>query len=270
MRVSSIKPVAAGVVVAAAVLLSACGNSNSAEPASTVPSAPAGQAQQQQELTSSGTQAQDVNCSTNGGKVGPAGGQQVDLIAVGTKAGRVGCTEAFNVISDYYRDAPTKSEGTAHALTVQGWQCLADTGAQGTGIIGCDKGGLSFHTGQPEAGKRFAGKNLTVRMTGYDAKVDMVEFQLVRYIRGGANNGHYEGDPSDTAKHRLPLAGSASILSAVSICSQGLTMDSAGHANKPCTKEQLVDVLDGTTQPYAELEVDKADNIAKVSELYTP
>jgi hypothetical protein len=83
-----------------------------------------------------------VNC----GKVGPDGGAQVDLIADSTSAGRVGCTEAINVISVYYQDAPTKSEGTLHRLVVQGWDCAADTGASGSGSIFCGKDGLAFHT----------------------------------------------------------------------------------------------------------------------------
>jgi hypothetical protein len=80
------------------------------------------------------------------GPVGPEGGAQVDLIADSTAAGRVGCTEAINVITAYYRDAPTQSEGTAHHLVVDGWDCLADTGAYGSGSIGCDKDGFAFHT----------------------------------------------------------------------------------------------------------------------------
>jgi hypothetical protein len=80
------------------------------------------------------------------GEVGPEGGDQVDLIADSTPAGRVGCTEAINVISAYYHDAPTKAEGTAHHLVVDGWDCAADTGAYGSGSIGCAKDGLAFHT----------------------------------------------------------------------------------------------------------------------------
>lgn len=91
---------------------------------------------------SAGTDGEPVNC----GKVGPTGGAQVDLLAESTKAGIVGCTEAINVITDYYRDAPTKSEGTAHFLVVDGWTCLADTGAFGSGAIGCDKDGFAFRT----------------------------------------------------------------------------------------------------------------------------
>jgi hypothetical protein len=82
-----------------------------------------------------------VNC----GAVGPDGGAQVDLIADSTAAGRVGCTEAINVISVYYRDA-AMAEGTGRHLEVQGWQCSADTGAYGSGTIGCSKNGFAFHT----------------------------------------------------------------------------------------------------------------------------
>ncbi|MFI6099167.1 hypothetical protein ACIA8G_26735 [Lentzea sp. NPDC051213] len=172
MRTTVARSIAVGLTLAAGTLLSACSGQTSAGPPtqtstptttsgtasatptakSTAKSTPPQQSQvatgkpQQGTKTSSG---KSVNCSANGGgKVGPAGGKQVDLIAEATQAGTVGCTEAFNVISDYYRDAPTKAEGTARVLVVQGWTCMADTGAQGSGAIGCGKGGLSFHTGQ--------------------------------------------------------------------------------------------------------------------------
>jgi hypothetical protein len=80
------------------------------------------------------------------GEVGPEGGAQVDLIADSTVAGRVGCVEAINVITDYYRDAPAQAEGTAHHLVVDGWDCAADTGAFGSGSISCGKDGFAFHT----------------------------------------------------------------------------------------------------------------------------
>jgi hypothetical protein len=124
----------------------------------------------------------------------------------------------------------------------------------------------------PAASKelRFAGKTLTVGMTGYDTKLDMVQFQLVQYIRGGEDNGHYEPDDADPGRHRLPLAGEPAILSVISICSTGLTADSQGHANKPCTKDQLVKALTNVVPLFAQLEVDSTDHITKVSELYTP
>jgi hypothetical protein len=83
-----------------------------------------------------------VNC----GEVGPDGGAQVNLIADSTPAGRVGCTEAINVITEYYRRAPSQAEGTGHHLVVDRWACAADTGAYGSGSIGCGKDGFAFHT----------------------------------------------------------------------------------------------------------------------------
>lgn len=71
---------------------------------------------------------------------------KVGLIASETKAGRPGCAEAINVITAYFQNAPKEAEGTAHVLNVSGWRCMADTGAQGSGRIGCDKDGLVFYT----------------------------------------------------------------------------------------------------------------------------
>jgi hypothetical protein len=71
---------------------------------------------------------------------------KVDVFAEDTPTGRVGCTEAINVITEYFADAPTKGEGTAYVLTVDGWSCLTDTGAQGSGNTACEKDGLAFHT----------------------------------------------------------------------------------------------------------------------------
>ncbi|MBP2319962.1 hypothetical protein JOF56_000347 [Kibdelosporangium banguiense] len=275
MGLSSFKPVAVGVAVAAMALLSACSGQNTTSP-STVDAATKNQAQQQnqakQQIHAGQDKAGDVNCSATGaGQVGPVGGKQADLIAVAGKAGTIGCTEAFTVITEYYRDAPSKSEGTAHVLTVRGWKCMADTGAQGSGAVGCDKDGLSFHTGHSDStGKKFAGKTLTVELTGYDTKLDMAEFKLVKYVRGGADNGHYEPLPEDPGTHRLPLTKSPQILSVSSICSDGLTADSRGQANKPCTKDQLVRKLNDSVAPFASIQVDGDDRIAKVVELYAP
>jgi hypothetical protein len=139
MRASSFKMVMVGFAVATGALLSACSGQDTAAPSETVKN----QAQQLHGNTGvKNEQGKDVNCSTNGGKVGPS---QVDLIAAQTDAGVVGCTEAFNVITEYFKNAG-KSEGSGRHLEVQGWTCMADTGAQGTGSIGCDKDGLSLHT----------------------------------------------------------------------------------------------------------------------------
>ncbi|MBE1463553.1 hypothetical protein H4W33_002565 [Kibdelosporangium phytohabitans] len=154
MRVESLKLVTAGLAVAAGALLSACSGQDAAAPGGTVDVAQKNQTQQLQGNTGvTDKSGKNVNCSTNGGKVGP---HKVDLIAVQTNAGIVGCTEAFTVITEYYKNAGN-SEGTGRHLTVQGWQCAADTGARGTGSIGCDKDGLSFHTSDVAPSKQSDG-----------------------------------------------------------------------------------------------------------------
>ncbi len=95
--------------------------------------------------TGGDVEAVDEGAGVDCGPVDGANGQ-VGLIAEDTQAGTVGCTEAINVMTEYLADAATKGEGTAHALTVDGWSCLTDTGAQGSGAAGCDKDGLAFHT----------------------------------------------------------------------------------------------------------------------------
>jgi hypothetical protein len=113
-------------------------------------------------------------------------------------------------------------------------------------------------------------RTLTVVVTGYDSKQDMVEYRLVRHVRGGENNGHYEPVPDDPDAHRLPLASSAEILSVISLCSTGLTADSMGRANKTCTKDQLAQAVKDSVTPLAELQVDGSDQITRLAELYQP
>ena len=168
MRSHSIPLPAIGLALAAAGLIAACaGPTDAPRPATTAtsvtasptagptaaptagPTAPSG-------ASGSHTSAPSTDSATTGatpgvepvncGKVGPDGGAQVDLIADSTAAGRVGCTEAINVITAYYHDAPTQAEGTGHHLVVQGWECSADTGAYGSGSIGCGKDGFALHT----------------------------------------------------------------------------------------------------------------------------
>ena len=129
-------------VALAAGLLTACSPQPAAPapdptPATAASTPPATPAQ-----TTAAAGVEPVNC----GPIGPDGGAQVQLVADATEAGRVGCTEAINVLSAYYRDAPTSAEGTGRHLTVDGWACAADTGAYGSGTIGCAKDGFAFHT----------------------------------------------------------------------------------------------------------------------------
>jgi hypothetical protein len=144
-----------GLAFAAVGLLAGCAGQPAATPPATTATAPATSAAATATATATpapATSAVDNAGDTSGvepvscGDVGPSGGAQVDLIADSTPAGRVGCTEAINVISAYYRDAPTMSEGTGRHLEVEGWACSADTGAYGSGSIGCSRDGFAFHT----------------------------------------------------------------------------------------------------------------------------
>ena len=66
-------------------------------------------------------------------------------MAVGSATGVAGCTEAIDVLSEYFRRAATESQGTAHVLTVQGWQCSTiDNGVTPEVLTGCEKQGLTI------------------------------------------------------------------------------------------------------------------------------
>ena len=91
-------------------------------------------------------ESEAVNC----GKVGPTGGKQVDLIAEATDAGTVGCTEAINVISQYYHDAAVQvpGDGTSRIREIGKWTCAIDTGGPvSSRQIGCgNDDGFAMHT----------------------------------------------------------------------------------------------------------------------------
>ncbi|GAA5155186.1 hypothetical protein GCM10023321_28100 [Pseudonocardia eucalypti] len=117
---------------------------------------------------------------------------------------------------------------------------------------------------------RFPNTDVTAQLVGFDAAAGMVRFQVVHRVAGGADNGHYEPDPSDSATHRLPLAARPTVLSALTLCSTEITVDDRGDGNRPCTREQLVAVLSRGTSVLARLHVDGTDHIDRVSELYQP
>lgn len=82
----------------------------------------------------------DVDC----GPITAANGQKLRVVAKGSAAGVAGCTEAINVLTEYFQRG-SESEGTAHVLTVQGWQCSTiDNGVTKEVLTGCEKDGLSI------------------------------------------------------------------------------------------------------------------------------
>lgn len=111
----------------------------------------------------------------------------------------------------------------------------------------------------------------TVSLEGYDESVRMVRFRLQVYRSGGADNGHYESDPADSAVYRLALADQPEIRSAMDICSNGEpTVDAQGTGTRACTADQLLDALRGGKKPLARIRVDAADHIFQLSEIYRP
>jgi hypothetical protein len=73
------------------------------------------------------------------------GGWRYEVYAVPTDAGTVGCTEAFNVIDQYFRDLPY-AEGTALVEHIHGWTLMTDTGTYGSYRVGAEnEDGLAFY-----------------------------------------------------------------------------------------------------------------------------
>jgi hypothetical protein len=77
-------------------------------------------------------------------------GRTVSLIADATPAGLVGCTEAFNVVDQYLKNA-AKAEGSSRSLDLgNGWSCSTDggSGPDQQGIISCASGTDDGHGGK--------------------------------------------------------------------------------------------------------------------------
>lgn len=281
-----IKLVMAGGAVAATALLSACsGNAASGpNPAAGAVSAAAAvkPAPQGGSAGSAGVSDGDVNCSEHGGTVGPAGGKQMNLIAVRSTSGAIpGCTEAFTVMTKYYELAPTQGEGPGkRVLDIEGsWTCALgaeDEFAQG--VVNCGKGAtdLMIKTapigGEPAPQqRRFPNTTQTVQFTGYDRANGMAQFQLIVFKDGGADGGHFTPVPGDSKTYRLPLSDRDQVFSAATLCSDGeVTIDSSGVGAKACEPKDLMAALTGANPPAAQIHVDRDDRIDVVKELYHP
>lgn len=89
---------------------------------------------------STGSAVADVSC----GPITAANGQKLEIVAKGSAAGVAGCSEAIDVLTEYFQRGD-ETEGTAHELTVRDWQCSTiDNGVTTAVITGCDKDGLSI------------------------------------------------------------------------------------------------------------------------------
>ncbi|OXM61943.1 hypothetical protein [Amycolatopsis vastitatis] len=221
----------------------------------------------------------DVNCSRHGGQVGAPGRPRMDLIAVAATDGTTpGCTEAFNVITEYYRKLPQAEGPGERVLDIRGnWTCArqADAaGSQGAVVCGVPDNSLQLET-RPSAGagtapvRKFPNTTQDVQFTGYDAGVQMVRFQLVVRQEGGPDNSHYV--PLDGKTYRLPLQKGGKVFSAASLCpGESVTIDDQGYGNGPCGQNQLLQKLKDGSSILAHISVNGDDQITTVKEIYHP
>ncbi|MEU5258137.1 hypothetical protein [Amycolatopsis sp. NPDC021455] len=221
----------------------------------------------------------DVNCSQYGGQVGAPGRPKMDLIAVAAADGTTpGCTEAFTVITEYYRKLPQAEGPGERVLDVQGkWTCARQTGSagsQGAVVCGVPDNSLQLET-RPSAGtgqapvRKFPNTTQAVQFTGYDAGVQMVRFQLVTRQEGGPDNSHYV--PLDGKTYRLPLQKGGKVFSAATLCPvESVTIDGQGYGNGPCGQNQLLQHLKDGNSILAQISVNGDDQITTVKEIYHP
>lgn len=126
-------------------------------------------------------------------------------------------------------------------------------------------------TDATQARLKFPNSMETVLLEGYDESVRMARFRMQVYRPGGADNGHWETDPTDPVAHRLALADRPDIRSARDICSNGqVTLDAQGTGVRPCTAAQLVDALRAGRKILTRIRVDAADHIFEVVEISRP
>ena len=138
-RSLTVVTIAAGAVLA----LTACANSttSSTPPISAAPPATVAPATAASPITavSATSDVDDVDC----GPITAANGQKLRVVAKGSPAGVAGCTEAIEVLTEYFQRG-SESQGTPHELTVHGWQCSTiDNGVTDDVLTGCDKDGLT-------------------------------------------------------------------------------------------------------------------------------
>jgi hypothetical protein len=221
----------------------------------------------------------DVNCSKYGGQVGAPGRPKMDLIAVAATDGTTpGCTEAFNVITEYYQKLPQAEGPGERVLDVQGkWTCARQAdpeGSRGAVTCGVPDNSLQLET-RPSAGAgkapvlKFPNTTQDVQFTGYDAGVQMVRFQLVVRQDGGPDNSHYV--PVDGKTYRLPLQKGGKVFSAASLCpGESVTIDDQGYGNGPCGQNQLLQKLKDGKSILAHISVNGDDQITTVKEIYHP
>ncbi|MGK4593795.1 hypothetical protein [Amycolatopsis sp. w19] len=266
----TVKTAIVGGALAATALLSACTGNNVTGNGSPVKNAAVEQAQPGggQGAAAGESSNGDVNCSKHGGQVGAPGRPKMDLIAVAATDGTTpGCTEAYNVITEYYEKLPQAEGPGERVLDVQGkWTCARLTESGTEVVCGVPNSSLQLETRPAGSGKapveqnrKFPNSTQRVQFTGYDANLRMVRFQL---ITG-------QDDPVDGKTYRLPLQKGGEVLSAATLCpAESVTIDDEGYGSLPCGQDQLIEQLREGNPVLALISVNGADQIATVKEIY--
>ncbi|MFI5562706.1 hypothetical protein ACIA2T_25795 [Amycolatopsis japonica] len=261
----TVKTAIVGGALAATALLSACTGENVAGNGAPVKNAAVEQAQPGggQGAAAGGSSNEDVNCSKRGGQVGAPGRPKMDLIAVAATDGTTpGCTEAYNVITEYYEKLPQAEGPGERVLDVQGkWTCARLTESGTEVVCGVPNSSLQLETRPVEQNRKFPNSTQRVRFTGYDANLRMVRFQP---ITG-------QDDPVDGKTYRLPLQKGGEVLSAATLCpGESVTIDDEGYGSLPCDQDQLIEQLREGNPVLALISVNDADQITTVKEIYRP
>nr|WP_052479047.1 hypothetical protein [Kibdelosporangium sp. MJ126-NF4] len=119
--------------------------------------------------------------------------------------------------------------------------------------------------------RKFPNTSRIAVLVGYNEQAGMVEFRLQRWVPGGAAEKHLDDVPGDIGTHRLPLADAATVRSALSICpTDQPVVDNEGYGAEKCSRQRLVTTLREGNSVNAKIDVDGADRIARVAEIYTP
>ncbi|WP_033290343.1 hypothetical protein [Amycolatopsis jejuensis] len=124
-------------------------------------------------------------------------------------------------------------------------------------------GGGGLRAGQPKL--RFPNTTPVVSMIGYDAKLGMVQFRVMDKLPTGG----YAESVTDQKVHRLPLDKNATVISYVGLCPEGSpSLDDSNHSPMRCGAKDLIAALNRGDTTSAELNVDGADRITRVTALY--
>ncbi|MEU9125923.1 hypothetical protein AB0C96_39975 [Streptomyces sp. NPDC048506] len=90
---------------------------------------------------------QPVSCGEIKGALGAAG--DVALFADPGAGGTVACTEAREVMSEFFLRAPQEAGDDRGTLSVRGWLCQFESGPTGTWITSCRQHQREMHTEEP-------------------------------------------------------------------------------------------------------------------------